>query len=505
MNSVTKPNLVVAAAVAAVLGATNAHALNAAQTAAAVTAGQVYYSGGSSAAINAIYFASQKFLVTSTIDVFTDGSGTTKHPASIKYLVVSGTTNSSSPAGIAAGTNIVEIYRYTGGSFPNGGAPQALQTTLPYPCAADLAAATGQPGYVAGSQPTSINPSFTYSSTFGCSAIPDYGFTDEEPPLFNVFANLNGLNNNVPVSLSNLSATPAYDSPFAVAVTANAFNAGKTNFTRAEIAGILKHTISDWSQLFSDTGAQMPQHPMNIIDRGSGSGTKAAGTQYFLGYPGNQGGLTPASVSGTNIGNYTGTVLATPCTTTTALQDIKEPSSFAIADDLLAANQNGCWAVGILGIEFPPALEQQNSGTNDYFFAKINGVAIDTGSTANSDNINNPVASGAKTKYTNVINGSYDFWYEGSFNTAVSPALSGARLGLVNAIKTTILSASISGANAGVQFPNAVEGILLDPNIFKTPACGVLSVTRKATSPGPLQIIADASTSPAIQFCADPF
>jgi hypothetical protein len=358
---------------------------------------------------------------------------------------------------------------------------------------------------VSGSQPTSINPSYTYTSTFGCSAIPDFGFTDEEPALFNVLANLNGLNGGSPVSLSNLSATPAYDSPFAVAVTANAYNAGKTNFSRAEVGAILKGTISDWSQLFSDTGTQLPQHPMNLIDRGSGSGTKAAGTQYFLGYPGNTGGLTPASVSGTNVGNYTGTVLATPCTATTAFQDIKEPSSFAIADDLLNANQNGCWAVAILGIEFPPALEQQTGGTNDYFFAKINGVGVDTASTANSDNINNPVAAGAKTKYTNVINGTYDFWYEGSFNVAVSPALTGAKAGLVSAIKTTLLSSSIAGANAGVAFPGAVEGILLDPNLFKTPICGDLSVTRKANSPGPLQIIFDASTSPAIQFCADPF
>jgi hypothetical protein len=68
-----------------------------------------------------------------------------------------------------------------------------------------------------------------------------------------------------------------------------------------------------------------------------------------------------------------------------------------------------------------------------------------------------------------------------------------------------LLSSSIAGANAGVAFPGAVEGILLDPNLFKTPICGDLSVTRKANSPGPLQIIFDASTSPAIQFCADPF
>ncbi|MFM9469865.1 hypothetical protein ACKI1K_44980, partial [Streptomyces scabiei] len=63
-------------------------------------------------------------------------------------------------------------------------------------------------------------------------------------------------------------------------------------------------------------------------------------------------------MSGTNPNVYTGTTLNTASAT---YQDVKEGSSVAIVDDLLAANKAGGRAIAILGLEFPPVFSQNTA------------------------------------------------------------------------------------------------------------------------------------------------
>jgi hypothetical protein len=267
------------------------------------------------------------------------------------------------------------------------------------------------------------------------------------------------------------------------------------------MVGILTGQFSDWSQLNGDNGSPLAAGPIALLDRGSGSGTKAAGNQYFLAYPGafaTGGAVTPGSVNASTVNNYTGTSLTLPVT---AYQDVKEGSSGSIVSDLNAANVAGGRAIAILGLEYPPALNQPTSGTgknvSQYSFVKINGVGPDAGTGA--DNINGSTS----TSYTNVVTGAYDFFYQNSFNTRSGfLAVNSANANFANALKLKFQQKDISGANASKPFPQAVPGVLLDPKIIGSQVAGVVTGTRAKKSTAPLQPIYDATTT--IVYGVDP-
>jgi hypothetical protein len=472
MKSPTKVSLV-AAAVASALG-TSAYALPPSAWTSGMT---VYYSGGGSAEANAVFSAVNGLLT--NVDVYTDNSPTAKHPQSANYLAVSGTTNGT--GGLPAGTNIGFIYKYNGGSFPNGALPfVGAGSNLVYPTLASLAgAAVISP---APSPITSTNPSYSYTGVNTNSNLPDWGITDEEVSLFNVLYNLNGS----PIqNLTGINSKPAYIAPFGVAVTSNLFTK-KKNFSKGEIASILQGTVSDWSQLNDDTGAPLAAGGVILLDRGSGSGTKASGNQFFLNYPGGNatgGALRPGSVSATAvIGNaasvnvYTSTTLVT---NVTDFQDVKEASNASTVDDLVLANTKGLRAVAILGLEFPPLFEQNTAGVNDYSFAAIDGTYPDT-QTGTTDNIN-ATTRPATTKYTNIVNGTYEYWFQTAYNLRSGFTLSAFQ----NAVRNNLYSVNLSAAHTGSAFPTSAPGVLLDPLTTHATSAGNLSVTRKANSTSP--------------------
>jgi hypothetical protein len=488
MNSSTRISLV-AAAVSTVLG-TSAHALPASAWNGPIT---TFYAGGGSAEVQAVYVAVSKLLT--NVDVYTDGTGTALHPQSLSYLIISGTATKAFGT-VASGSAVGFIYKYNGGSFPNGAVPEYTATALAYPTNAQIATAAAlalPTGGNAAQFPSSIYPDFKFAPGATTSVTPDWGITDEEPALFNFPYNLNG---GAAVTLSGGTATPLYVAPFGVALT-NSIYQFKHNFSKAEVAGILNGTVSDWSQLQADTGSTagqaLPAGGIILLDRGSGSGTKAAGSTYFLDYPAGSfkigGAITPESVVTSPFnanGGYTGALQLTA-----TQQDIKEPSSAAEADDLVAANQAGLGAIAILGLEYPPAFEQHTSGTNDYWFVSINGAYPDA--QTGTDNVNSP--TGGSTQYTNIINGKYDFAMQTSFNTAGAVTTLSA---FEAAVFANLNAASISGANTGLPFPQSTEGVLLDPSKFPNTA-GSVSWTRGHNSAGAPLFIA---TQPAAK--ADP-
>jgi hypothetical protein len=476
MNNSTSVSLV-AAAVSTVLG-TSARALPPSAWNGPMF---TFYAGGGSAEAQAVYVAVSKLLT--NVDVYTDGTGTTLHPQSLSYLIISGTAKQafgSACSGCAVGF----IYKYNGGSLPNGAEPEYIGNLLAYPTNA-LIASTAAPlalptGGNAAQYPSSVYPDYEYTPGNTTSVLPDWGITDEEPALFNYPWNLN---NGFPIPLSGATATPLYVAPFGVAVT-NTIYQYKHNFSKAEVAGILAGTVSDWSQLQGDTGSYagkaLPAGGVILIDRGSGSGTKAAGNAYFLDYPAGSykigGAITPESVT-TAPFNANGGYTALSLTLTATQQDIKEPSSAAEADDLVAANQAGLGAIAILGLEYPPAFEQVTTGANDYWFVSINGSYPD--SETAGDNVNSPTG-GNSTSYSNLINGKYDFAFQTSFNTSGAVSSLSA---FEAAVYANLSAANISEANTAFPFPESTPGVLLDPTKFPNTA-GSLSWTRNHDSVG---------------------
>lgn len=502
MKTSMKASLV-SAAVASVLGSA-AHALPASNWNDGHIS--VFYAGGGSAEVQAIYVAVSQLLNSGSVDVYTDNSGTTKHPQSANYLIVSGTLNAAQGS-LASGAEVGFIYKYNGGSFPNGGLPQATSsTTLQYPAVGDLATkcATKASTPGAGPFPSSFNPDFNCTSLTLVNQTPDWGITDEEEKLFNFPFNLNGANSNKAFTLSG-NTQGLYVAPFGVAVTAALYN-HKKKWATAEIAAVLSGSVLQWSQLNDDNGVALPASlgQVTLIDRGSGSGTKAAGTQYFLNYPGGSFGLggsqTPNSVNlaltapfpGAAFpnGGYTGSLNTAFSTTNTEIQDIKEASSAAECDDLLAANAAGIGALAVLGLEYPPVFEQNTSGTNDYFFVAINGTYPD--SETGADNINTASTTGS-TQYSNIISGQYDFAYQVGFNTKA--ALTGFQLAVFNGLA----SENIAGAHTGSAFPTSAPGVLLDPVTTGKHDAGNLSWSRNKVSNG-----APAFVAPAAAAAADP-
>jgi hypothetical protein len=269
--------------------------------------------------------------------------------------------------------------------------------------------------------------------------------------------------------------------PFGIAVT-DVLYAKKKNWTRGEVAGVLSGSISDWSQMHDDTGTALPAGATIIIDRGSGSGTKAAGNQFFLNYPGGQsslgGSIQPHSVvSNTSVnGGITGTALNTSLTT---LQDIKEASGVAEADDLIVANQHGLFALAVEGLEFPPAFEQHTPGTNDYEFVSIDGSFVDSNS-GTTDNINSPLSTSG-TQYSNITNGKYPFAFQPTFNYKTAPTSGQFNFD----IKTNLTNENLAGAHTGTGFPGGTDGILLDPITTGNTDAGNMNWSRSGNSNQP--------------------
>src|ERR1700691_1878923 len=336
MESFTKKTLI-ASAVAAALGTSTAFAVVPGTNPGA----NIYSSGGGSAQANAFYVAACK-LFGNNMDVYTsvatgglDGSyyvmyGTVQNPA-----LGTGLATTALPVG----TPVLFFYKFNGGSFTNGIAPEAGLGISPHPAGKlqfptyNSIATTAAPisGQAQGGACTSGLPTYTYTPSLDAGDVPDFGLSDVEVPMFLGFNNPTG---NAGKNATNTNGGPApggvtvdgiYDNLFGVAVTdqlysapAGSPNAGhpKTNFTRDEVEGIIAGTISDWGQVFADDGT--PEAPGGIIflDRTEGSGTKASDNQYFLNYPGSgSGAKTPKSVTGnycfgSTVGDGSQTILA---------------------------------------------------------------------------------------------------------------------------------------------------------------------------------------------------
>jgi len=471
MSSFIKKSGLVASAVAAALGTGAAMA-----TVPTVAPNAVVYAAGGSAEVNPVIAAVCRLMT--NVDSYTDVAAGGN---SSSYRVLYGDLKAAT-GGLSAGAHVLVLYKFNGGSYANGAVPQtAGGGTLPYPQqSAILSSGDGTTAKGQGTVCTVANgglPTYTYTiGSLNNNQQPDWGITDVEAALFQGPIN----NPNYPTA----TATPAgsdllYDLVEGVAVTQALYNY-KTNFSKAEVVGILDGFYTDWSQLYGDNGSPLPAGGIILIDRNVGSGTKAAGNQYFLGFPGEgANALTPESVTY----GYSGAL-----TLSQTLQDVSDTSSTAQATDLENANAAGLLAITVLSEDTPPANNQKVAGANSYDFVKINGVAVDSGTS--SDNINGSVA----TSYINAIKGNYDFFYQPNFNFRPSFYNSGSNnAALAKAFVTVFQSSSFPGVASGLQFPLAAPGTLADSDRVTSISAGVTLDSRGGVSTAILQPVLSAA------------
>jgi hypothetical protein len=501
------------AAALAATGSGSAHALG---FTAKPTPDYIVYAGGSSAQVNAIYWAATQLL--GNVDSYTDDSGCAD---SGSWRILYGTTKAAYDDGrgttIASGKAVLFMYRFAGGSFGNGIASIATGAALAYPSLTQLRASSACGGGTA--QPTQ---QFSFSAGSQASAIPDFGLSDGELNLFNNTLNVPGSYTPVPggnglqafhpgtlltpLQANNLVQAGLYLNLVGIAAT-TAVTGGahpKSRFTRVEIASILSGSIGNWNQLFADDGTPLPDQAMILLDRAPGSGTKAAVSSYFQLNPGSAiagGALRPYNESSTG-GGPTGALPATPCSSTNPalpagqFVDFNEASSIPAYRDLQALSGLGCLAVGILGLEFAP----EGQGGN-YQFVAIDGADPYARYTS---------AGHTYASYANEIDGSYDLMYAGSFNYRKRRVNGGGYFGdatyhsvFISQFLATLGSSALPGGNSG-QFPAGVPGALLDPAIADFTAAGcVARGTRFGNSLVPQQLLADATFGASLG-CNDP-
>ena len=465
------------------------------------TAPQHYlYTGGGSAEPQAVQAAVCSLLT--NVDSYTDATG---GAASGDFLILYGNASKNIGSTITAGDSVIVYYGFKGGSYVNGAVPQAGSTgsNLTYPAFSQLSAGSAGlvGGVTAGTACSAGNGVPTYSYTAGTttSNLPDFGITDLEAT---AFTGINIPTTQTPVTVG--VPDKAYDLVEGVAVTDALFKV-KSRWTSAEVAQILEGAITDWSLLSGDNGAPLaPAHnAVILLDRNVGSGTKAAGTSFFLNYPGlTSAGLSNEPNSATGLSGVSGanktackaayacyvpyistTSFSTFSTTYTGYQDIQDTSSSAVVADLGKANAAGEYAIAILSADNSPYLHQV-SGVNTYDFVKINGEAMDLSITG--DDINGTT----KTAYDNVITGAYGFFYQVGFNTRTGfLGGSGDNVDLANAMKTALTADALAGAYSGVKFPLAAPGLVIDADIDTAKSTtGVTIATRAGTSSSPLKV-----------------
>jgi hypothetical protein len=500
MNVSKARNSAIAAAVATALGSAGAaHAVN--LTSPAV----VFYMAGGSAEPQPVQAAVCQLL--SGVDSITDASGaiTSTNNFSSDYLILEGTA--TNPIGsITAGTEVMVMYKFNGGSYLNGA--QSFGTgggTLSYPSVSSVI--TGVTAIPSGTTSNSGGPGTactagdggptyqqTTAYTLSTSTQPQIGITDLEVAAFSGDNNPNGATSAL---ISPVAPHSGYDLVEGIAVNDKLFKV-KSNFTTEEVKKILSGVLTDWHDFTGNNGQPVAEAktPIVIIDRNIGSGTKTAGSAYFLGYP--WLGAFQVRSNSAQFG-YTGTGSATvrvnvsgsgPGAGAAGFVDWNDGNSALVVEDLQTCNASTApvYCIAVLSADNAPYLNPV-AGANAYDFVSINGTYVDTNVTG-TDSLNDP--TGAGSTFKNVILGNYSFYYQVSVQTLTSYSGTNAALEAALLPLLTTNASSIAGITQKKKFPVAAPSITLDPDLLSgvttSPVAGTVLETRSAVSDSFLQL-----------------
>ena len=436
----------------------------------------VFYAGGGSAQGDA-FLAFAKKLMTS-FDVYTDAACGTN---GANYRGVYGTFANTLPDGspmpaALAGKKILVEYGNNGGSFTNGIDGLARSKPIQF---VNFINSQGTNNTTA----CAATPATQFTTAVGgtptvATRVPLVGMSDEEVTLFS--------GTNLPAGAAALSSTeltkigtfPLYVNVFGVAQTNN-LAAQKKNFSKFEISAIEAGLVTNWNQLKGDVGAfagvNLPAGPVVLMDRNSGSGSKAAWNQYFLHNPGSKafgGQVAPKVSTGGNVGD---------CTNYTIASDCPKSSNGNVKAGLNDAQAKGARAVGILGLEFQPA------GTDGYSFGNVNGVDI-SGTTA----VTCGNATANPFEPANVVSGAHDLAFTNSVQVRTAN-VGGQPFNGDGSASSDFMDAFLAAAsNPATQV--SVPGVLLDPDVAGTPSGNpydscIMRGTRHQNSTAPLQFV----------------
>ncbi len=430
--------LEILAAAVAVATAGSAHAVGP-----TVTPDLIVYAGGGAEQNNVFQTIATSLFQAGTVDYYTDQPDGT---AGRSYRAVYGKL--ATAAGVVpAGSNVLIIYRSLGGVFANGIGPLVRATPLPY------INVIGNATPIAGASFPS--PTYRVNAANTSQRVPDIGLANQELALFTGPNLPPGEQAPTAAQLTNITTQPLYHVVNGFAVTNNLY-AQKSSFTRAEIAAILLGNYTDWSQL------GLPAGPIILIDRNPGSGAKAAANQYFLNSPGSAafgGALAPANASG-DTGDPVNFSVYTIRT---------EPSAGNVGPTLNAVQAKFARGIGILGRENVPSV------SDNWKFVAIDGVSI------------------GETTFdkTNVINGTYEYWYQASLQTR-NKVVNGARYNQTGTPWGDVSQAFIAKA-LDPAVVTVVPGTVLDPLVYpETGTATDLFInkgTRGGNSTAPVQLV----------------
>ena len=417
----------------------------------------VLYVGGGAEQNGVFETIASKLFTAGSVSYITDDTGAP--PAKGRsFRAVAGTVS----VGSLAGQNWIVAYRSLGGVFANGIAP--LVTPNPpltnYYQIQNNITTTGL-----------ANPTFkiTNLSNFVPGQRPAIGLANLELAIFT--------GSNLPAGASALTAgqlaqlvqTPLYNVVNGIAATNNladalvaATLAGHrpasldNGLSKAEIAGILSGTITNWTQV---QGLEALDKPVILIDRNAGSGAKAAANQYFLNNPGGSAfsGAIPPANQGAEAGigdivNFASYAVRT------------EPSSGNVPGALDNVFNKGAYGIGILGLENAPSV------TSKWRFVAISGARA-----------TNP--AGTAFDKQQAISGQYDYFFQASVNLRKS--VTGDQLALANAFISKAKDTAVI---------TTVAGTVLDPAEFPETGNATLDAfrahgTRFGNSTAPLQLL----------------
>ena len=95
------------------------------------------------------------------------------------------------------------------------------------------------------------------------------------------------------------------------------------------------------------------------------------------------------------------------------------------------------------------------------------------------------------SSYINVINGSYDFFYQVNFNqrSGFSTGAPASNVAFASGLKAVLQSPSLAGVNFGAQFPLATNGIVIDGDTASSLATGVTVTSRSGVSPSTPNVV----------------
>ncbi len=248
--------------------------------------------------------------------------------------------------------------------------------------------------------------------------------------------------------------------------------------------------MTDWHDFTADNGTPVAalHTPIVLLDRNIGSGTKTAGSAYFLGYP--WLGAFQAAPGSATFGYTTScggsSTFSVSCSGSAAgsagYQDISLSNSASVVADMQTCNAGTAFCIAVLSADNAPYLSQV-SGANAFDFVSLDGTYVDTNVTG-TDSLNDP--SGAGSTFKNVILGSYPFYYQVSVQTLGSYTGNNAALeASLLPLLTTTCSADCR-CHAEGQVPTAAPSILLDSDnlsaLTASPTAGTVIETRGANS-----------------------